>query len=254
MPLVSIDRDHPKVAARAIVRIARSRARTAGSSHDRDGYDSRVTTLTDRLLIACGIAGPAAFTVAWTTASGRQPGYSLANEHISGLAAPDARNPAVMRAGFWALGLGTVGFAAALHRRLGGDAAGIGPPLLGGAGLAICAAGALRRDRMSNWPLPGELPRRQSWVNDGHDLASVVGQGCATAGLLAVARHLRRDPRLRDLALPAAGAALASSGTMSFFARDVVRPGNGIVQRIGISLPLLFTVELAWRLLREHDS
>lgn len=210
-------------------------------------------TVPDRLLVACGIVGPAAFTLAWAAASRRQPVYSLANEHISGLAAPDARNPAVMRAGFWALGLGTIGFAAALHRRLGGDGAGIGPPLLGGAGLAICAAGMFRRDRMSNWPLPGELPRPQSWVNDAHDLASVLGHGCATAGLLSVASHLRNDARLRDLALPAAGAALASSGTMSFFARDVVRPGNGIVQRVGITLPLLFTARLAWRLLRERD-
>jgi hypothetical protein len=31
----------------------------------------------------------------------------------------------------------------------------------------------------------------------------------------------------------------------------VVRPGNGIVQRIGISIPLAFTALLAWRLLRE---
>jgi hypothetical protein len=213
-----------------------------------------MTSVSDRLLVACGIVGPAAFTLAWATASGRQPGYSLANEHISGLAAPDARNPAVMRAGFWALGLGTIGFSTALHRRLGGDAAGLGPALLGGAGLAICAAGALGRDRMSNWPLPGELPRRQTWVNDAHDLASVLGHGCATAGLLSVASHLQRDHRLSDLALPAAGAALASSGIMSFFARDVVRPGNGIVQRVGISLPLVFTARLALRLLRERDA
>lgn len=212
-----------------------------------------MSRLTDRLLAACGIVGPAAFTLAWATASRRQPVYSAANEHISGLAAPDARNPALMGAGFWALGLGTIGFATALHRRLGGDDAGLGPPLLGAAGLAICAAGGLRRDRMSNWPAPGEIPERQSWVNDGHDLASVVGHVCATAGLLSIAAHLRDDRRLSDLALPAATAAVASSGAMSFFARDVVRPGNGIVQRFAISLPLLFTARLAWRLLRERD-
>lgn len=208
-----------------------------------------MSPLGDRLLQACGLIGPAVFTTAWIGASRRQPGYSFANEHISGLAAPDARTPVVMTAGFWALGLGTVGFAASLERRLGDG--GPGPALLGASGLAICAAGALRRDRMSNWPMPGDPIGRQSWVNDAHDLASVLGHICATAGLLSLAARLRREPGLRDLVLPAAGAAIASSGVMSYFARDVVRPGNGIVQRVGITIPLAFTMRLAWRLLRE---
>lgn len=210
-----------------------------------------MTHLGDRLLQACGLVGPAVFTAAWVAASADQPGYSLANEHISGLAAPDARAPALMTAGFWALGLGTIGFAAALERRLPGDS--LGPALLGASGLAICVAGTLRRDRMSNWPVPGEEAGRQSWVNDGHDLASVIAHVAATAGLLSTARQLRREPALADLAVPAAGAAIASSGVMSFFARDVVRPGNGIVQRVGVSLPLALTVRIAWRLLRERS-
>ena len=208
-----------------------------------------MSSIGDRFLQACGLIGPAAFTTAWIGASRRQPGYSFANEHISGLAAPDARTPVVMTTGFWALGLGTVGFAASLERRLGDG--GPGPPLLGASGLAICAAGALRRDRMSNWPMPGDPIGRQSWGNDAHDLASVLGHICATAGLLSLAARLRREPGLRDLAVPAAGAAIASSGVMSYFARDVVRPGNGIVQRVGITIPLAFTMRLAWRLLRE---
>ena len=46
-------------------------------------------------------------------------------------------------------------------------------PCMGISGLAVMAAGALRRDRMSNFPLPGEALVRQSWRNDGHDIASV---------------------------------------------------------------------------------
>jgi hypothetical protein len=157
-----------------------------------------------------------------------------------------------MTAGFWILGSGTVGFAAALDRRLGGRA--IGPALLGASGIAICAAGSLRRDRMSNWPMPGEAPSRQSATNDAHDLASVAAQLCAAAGLLALAGRLRRDAALRDLAAPTAAAALASGGIMGYFASDVVRPGNGIVQRVGVSMPLVLTARLAWRLLREPAS
>jgi len=100
--------------------------------------------------------------------------------------------------------------------------------------------------------MPGDPIGRQSWVNDGHDLASVIGHVAATAGLLAIAGRLRREPGFSDLAVPTAGAAIASSGVMSYFARDVVRPGNGIVQRVGISIPLALTVRLAWRLLRER--
>ena len=209
-----------------------------------------MSRIVDRLLQGCGLLGPAAFTAAWIAASARQPGYSPVNEHISGLAAPDAHAPAVMTAGFWALGLGTVAFAAALDRRTSGDS--IAPGLLGASGLAICAAGVLRRDRMSNWPMPGEPVGRQSWVNDAHDLASVVGHLTATTGLLALAWRLRREPTLRDLSVPAALAAVASSGMMTYFARDVVRPGNGIVQRAGVSIPLAFTARLAWRLLRQQ--
>lgn len=207
-------------------------------------------SLGDRMLLACGVLGPAAFTAAWVAGGSRQSGYSVANDHISGLAAHDARTPNLMTAGFMALGLSTLGFAAALDRRFGTMAG--APQLLGASGLAICAAGILRRDRMSNVPLLGDDPfERQSWINDAHDIASVVGHVCATSGLLSLAARLRREPGLRDLALPAAGTALASSGLMSYFARDVVRPGNGVVQRIGISFPLAFTALLAGRLLRE---
>ena len=41
---------------------------------------------------------------------------------------------------------------------------------------------------------------------------------------------------------------------MSYFARDVVRPGNGIVQRVGITIPLAYMMRLAWRLLREDRA
>lgn len=207
----------------------------------------------DRALMACGVVGPAVFTTAWLVGTVRQPGYSVSNEHISGLAAPDAQTPNVMRVGFLTLGVCSVGFAVALDRRLGegAEGSGIGPAFLAASGLAIGVAGLLRRDRMSNFASPGAVPTRQSWVNDGHDLASVAAQVTGTAGLLALSRRLAREPALRDLAAPAARAALTSSGAMTWFARAVTRPGNGIVQRVGVSIPLAFMARTAVRLLRE---
>ena len=62
-----------------------------------------------------GVIGPAAFTAAWVTSTVRQTGYSIAEEHLSGLAAPDARDPGIMIAGFVTLGACTTAFASALE-------------------------------------------------------------------------------------------------------------------------------------------
>src|SRR6266540_1440288 len=122
-----------------------------------------------RLRAACGLAGPALFTAAWLASTFRQVGYSIAEEHLSGLAAPDARDPAIMISGFVGLGACTVAFGSALREALGARGrAGPGPALVGVAGVATIAAGLLRRDRMLLHPLDGG---GQSWHNDGHDLA-----------------------------------------------------------------------------------
>lgn len=207
-------------------------------------------TRSDRLGAVCGLIGPAAFTAAWLLAQRRQDEYQFRHEHISGLAAKDANDPHVMTAGFVALGGCTVAFASALERRLG-PRAGVGPALIGVAGLATIVAGSFRRDRRSNFPAPGE-PRGQSWENDVHDAAAAVGGAAGTLGLVALAPALTREPALRDLARPALGAAGASAGIATWFLRDVVRPGNGLLQRANVTIPLTFMARLALRLLRER--
>lgn len=204
-----------------------------------------------RLRTACGLIGPVAFTAAWLLAQRRQDEYQVRDEHISGLAARDATDPHLMTAGFFALGACTVAFASALKRRL--DArTGLGPALIGVAGLATIAAGLFRRDRRSNFPPPG-VPDGQSWVNDVHDFAAAVGGAAGTAGLVALAPALAREPALRDLARPAIGAAGASVGISAWFLRDVVRPGNGLLQRANVTIPLVFMARLALRMLSSPD-
>ncbi len=198
-----------------------------------------------------GLVGPAAFTAAWLVAQRRQDEYAAAHEHISGLAAPDADDPHVMTAGFLALGVCTAAFASELDRRLGGSRrSGWGPALIGASGLAMVVAGSFRRDHRSNVPAAGEPPG-QSWVNDVHDAASVLGGAAGAVGLLALARRFAGDPEWRRLALPAISAAAAGSGLTGWFLRDVVRPGNGIVQRASVTIPLAFMARLALRMLRE---
>ena len=197
-----------------------------------------------------GLAGPAAFTAAWVVATHRQPGYSIAHEHISGLAAPDADEPRVMRAGFLALGACSVAFAWELDRRLGGGRrSGWGPACLGAAGLATVVAGIATRDRMSNAPAAGE-PDGQSAVNDAHDIASVVGGACATLGLLALARRFHGDPAWHGMSRRALTTAITGTALSGWFLSDVTRPGNGLVQRAGVSIPLGFMARTAVRMLR----
>jgi Protein of unknown function (DUF998) len=197
----------------------------------------------------CGVLGPAAFTAAWLVAQRRQDEYQVRHEHISGLAAKDANDPHVMTAGFVALGGCTIAFASALDQRLG-PRAGAGPALIGVAGLATIVAGGFRRDRRSNFPAPG-APEGQSWENDVHDTAAVVGGVAGTLGLVALAPRLARDPAFRDLARPALGAAGASAGFSAWFLRDVVRPGNGVLQRANVTVPLAFMARLGLRMLRQ---
>jgi Protein of unknown function (DUF998) len=202
-----------------------------------------------RLGAACGILGPAAFTAAWLVAQRRQDEYEVRHEHISGLAARDAKDPLVMTAGFVALGGCGVAFASALERRFGPS--GWGPALLGVSGLAAIAAGLFRRDRRSNYPAPGE-PEGQSWVNDVHDAAAVAGGLTGTLGIAALVPRLASEPRYRDLTVPAIGAVGASSGLAAWFLRDVLRPGNGILQRANVTIPLAFMARLGLRMLRER--
>ena len=89
---------------------------------------------------AAGVAGPVAFTGAWILSSLRQTGYRAADLQISGLAAPDARDPWIMITGFLVLGGCSVAFGAALHDALNGHGhAGLAPRLIQGVGILTIA-------------------------------------------------------------------------------------------------------------------
>ena len=197
-----------------------------------------------------GILGPAAFTAAWIVSTARQQGYSIRDEHISGLAAPDARNPGVMMAGFFALGAGTIAAGSALEDALGGwERAGWGPRLIQASGLAALAAGVLRRDRMLLKP-PEGAEHQQSWKNDGHDLAAGVVYVCLVAAPIALAVRWQDDPLWRHLARPALAGAAVTLASLALFASRVSEPGNGIVQRVMVTLPAAGLASLSVELLR----
>jgi hypothetical membrane protein len=190
-----------------------------------------------------GIAGPVVFTAAWVTASLRQAGHSAAEVQISGLAAPDARDPWIMITGFVVLGGCSVAFGHGLHRELGGAGrAGPGPRLIQAAGALTVAAGLLRRDRMLLISPAGE-----SWHNHAHDLVSALIYVALVAAPLLLARRLRCDPRWRVLRRPLQAGSLATAAALAVFFAQPFPAWNAVVQRIAVTVPLAALAAVAAR-------
>ena len=210
---------------------------------------------------AAGIAGPAAFTGAWIAGSLRQAGHPAAGIQISGLAAPDARDPWIMIAGFLVLGGCSVAFGAALREALGGRArAAAAPGLIQGAGLATIAAGLLRRDHMLL--TSGSV----SWHNHAHDVISVAIYADLVAAQLLLAARFGRDPGSPDDPGEAGGLdwqpwrpwLLASAGVTAAvlvaFAAGTSAADAGILQRVGVTIPLAVIAVISARLVRTPAS
>ncbi len=198
-----------------------------------------------RLGAVAGIAGPAVFTAAWAVASLLQTGHSAIEVQISGLAAPDARDPWIMITGFIVLGGCSVAFGTALHAALGGPGrAGAGPRLIQAAGLLTVAAGLLRRDRMLL-----TAPAHESWHNHAHDVVSALIYVALIAVPLLLARRFRGDRQWQALAWPLVAASLATAAVLVVFFTGALSSWAGLLQRIGVTLPLAAMSAVAVRLL-----
>lgn len=187
-----------------------------------------------------GIAGPVAFTAAWATGSLLQTGHGATEVQISGLAAPDARDPWIMITGFVTLGGCSALFGTALHRELGGS----GPRLIQAAGLLTVAAGLLRRDRMLL-----TAPAHESWHNHAHDVVSAAIYVALVAAPLLLARRFRGDPRWSLLRWPLVAASLVTAAVLVVFFTGAFPSWAGLLQRIGVSVPLGAVCAVAVRLL-----
>ena len=199
----------------------------------------------NRAAAAAGIAGPAAFTGAWIAGSLRQSGHPAAEIQLSGLAAPDARDPWIMLTGFLVLGGCTIAFGAALHDALGGRGrAGLAPRLIQGAGVLTIAAGLLRRDHMLL--TPGSV----SWHNHAHDVASAVIYADLVVAQVLLAARFGRDPRWKPWRPWLLASAAATAAVLIAFAGDTSAPAAGILQRVAVTIPLAAITAIAARLLR----
>ena len=201
-----------------------------------------------RLGAAAGIAGPAAFTGAWIASSLRQTRQGPGGLQLSGLAAPDARDPWIMLAGFLVTGGCTVAFGAALRQALSGNAArgaGPGPALIESAGLLTVAAGLLRRDHML-LNAPGEPGA--SWHSNAHDAISGLVYVNLVAAQLALAWRFGRDPAWRHWRPWLLASAAATGVILIAYATDVTGPAAAILQRAAVTLPQAAVAAIAARL------
>jgi hypothetical protein len=207
-----------------------------------------------------GIAGPVVFTGAWIVSSLRQTGHSAAGLQISGLAAPDARDPWIMIAGFLVLGGCSVAFGQTLHDALGGQGApgraGPAPRLIQGAGILTIAAGLLRRDHLLL--TAGSV----SWHNHAHDVISaVIYADLVLAQLMLAARFGRdREDRVRPGSASwvrwrpwLLASATATAAALAAFAADTSAAQAAILQRIAVTIPLAAITAIAARLLTVHE-
>ena len=227
-----------------------------------------VTGLAAKAGAWAGMAGPGVFTGAWILSSLRQTGYPAADIQISGLAAPDARDPWIMIAGFLVLGGCSVAFGAALHDALGGRGqasggrrrapggrgrAGPAPRLIQGAGVLTVAAGLLRRDH--TLLTSGSV----SWHNHAHDVISAVIYADLVVAQLLLARRFGRDAADREQArtgwrrwrpwlLVSAG---VTAGLLTAVAAGTSAADAGILQRAAVTVPLAAITAIAIRLTRD---
>jgi uncharacterized protein DUF998 len=191
-----------------------------------------------RVAAAAGIAGPAVFTGAWIVGSFRQCGYGAIEVQISGLAAPDARDPWIMITGFLVLGGCAVAFGEALREATDGPA----PRLIQGAGLLTIAAGLLRRDHMLLEPGP------VSWHNQAHNVVSAVIYADLVVAQVLLARAFARDAAWRPWRGWLAASAAATTAALIAFAADTSEPAAGVLQRVAVTLPIATITAIATRL------
>jgi hypothetical membrane protein len=193
-----------------------------------------------RVRALSGVAGPVVFTAAWVAGSLLQTGHGALNVQLSGLAAPDARDPWIMITGFLVLGGCTVWFGQELARDAGGPA----PRLLQGAGVLTVAAGLLRRDHMELTSGP------VSWHNQAHNVVSLVLYLDLVAAQLLLARRFGAIPSWGPWRRYLLVSGIATAVALAVFLPDTASPSAGLLQRIAVTIPLAAMTAVAARLAR----
>ena len=210
-------------------------------------------TVGGRLVLGwLALIGPIAFTVAWIVAEALQDGYSPRRDYISELAALDARHAWLMITGFLLLGVGTVALGIGLAGALKGRLARIGSILVALAGVGIIVAGLARVDCRSRLDAcaaridAGDV----SWHSATHELVSLVLFLALVAAPLVLARAFSGDEPWRDLHAYSITTGVVGLVLLVLLFSGVAGSWTGVVQRVFVTVLLLWIAILGARLIR----
>ncbi len=202
---------------------------------------------------ACAVAGPVIFSAAWLLAWPAQDAYSPRREDISALAALDAQQPWIMVVGFLALAVGLVALGMGLPRAVAsGRAARIGALLVLLAGLGILVAGIARNDCSSEIAACKERVEAGgvSWHHGLHDAVSGLVFLALVVAQFVLARAFRRDPSWRDLRAYSIVSGILTLALLVLFGTGAIDGWNGLVQRVFLIVPLVWSMVVGIRLRR----
>jgi hypothetical protein len=188
------------------------------------------------------LAGQAVSIVSWVVAGALEPDYSHVERAVSELGADDAAHAWIVNAGIVVHGLSLVALGAALPRVLPSRLV-VG--LFVAAGASIVTVGlvpldcGLSDDACERMWRAGQL----SWQEDWHLWAGLAGQLFLAATPFAIARALWPGP-VAPLAFGAGAIGLAA-GLASHFFYGVAGSPDGLIQRFGLLLVLVWVVIVA---------
>ena len=196
-----------------------------------------------RVLAVCGIIGPVLFTIVLVTLGLLRPGYSHITQSMSELGEVGAPNAIIMNiAGFILLGHLMVAFAFGLHRGISeGRGSKIGPALVAVAGTALVMTGIFPCD-------PGCAD--VSMVGITHSVFAMVAAFAMILAPLAIFPRLKGDNRWQSHLAYSLVTVVVALTLSAVYGLNVFEQWKGALQRISMSVPLLWIEIMAIRLLR----
>jgi hypothetical membrane protein len=196
-----------------------------------------------KLLAVCGIIGPIIYTIVVIILATLRPGYSHITQMMSELGAAGAPNALIMNtAGFILLGVLITGFSVGLHRgTAGGKGSKIGPLLIAISGIFLIATGIFPCD-------PGCV--NGSFTGRMHSMSARASGVAMALAPFAIACRFSKDSRWKGYTsyTVASGVVTAFLGLSLLFL--AIEGWAGLLQRIGMGVPLFWVEVVAIRLLR----
>lgn len=211
----------------------------------------------ERGLLACGVAGPVLFVLAFLVEGATRPGYSAFRHPVSSLALGEYGW--TQRANFLLTGALLLAFAVGTRPALRAYGAGRGASvLLGAVAVGLLGAGVFVTDPVGDYPPGTPSPPPQTTTGNLHDSFSLlVFLGLPLACCVVGYRFARAGHRGRAIYSVAtavvflAGFFLAGAG---FSQQTALAPVGGLLQRFTLVVGLVWIGWLALRLLRDEGE